>query len=1056
MIEILLHLDRSNRATTKITKEFNRFTCKKKIYQNNFGDPGVSRNFLVKKSNGKYIAFIDADDYFSTNWLWEAWKRAKNYKRPCIFSPKTCICFDDDGIKLITQIWSSNDKRFCETNTLIRNPIFSSNFVSKEIYKKVPYTPNNKYIGYEDWRWNLDAIAAGYKIVAVDETIFFYRQKRVGSLNIANLSATKTIGTSKFFNPKIFLQLSHIPLLDQSTSKVAQLENRAQSIRVTNKHRGKIKKIHFFSSPKIITKRYIIKRFGLNSYLYRICRDTYYFTRTTISVPVFALLEKMGFRDVEISYGYTIDPYRRISGQLQDILTEKENIYFNQITQTEPQLKPALFDYHSIDYMSYPSLLRNIYRDICLKVSVDIEQIVVVDNLEIGSEDYQMLKELIGKQNNPVLILALNSVSANTISNIQGSNKYFYNSLIETSDIESVARLIMILIDNWPNIEKINCFPGRLAQELIQKYNEHILHSKHKIVWHISKDSINSNSFGRVSQLIQERHNIISNEKEVSNLLANRYGIGKTTVYNTLNTSTRVDKKFKFAVSKNIQPETTIIMPVYNAEKYVAAAIESILNQTYRNFIFLIIDDGSSDNSLKIIEKYALLDKRIRIVKQANKGLVATLNHHITTTKTEFIARMDADDISLPTRIDEQISYLKSNPNIGVLGCLTQNIAHDDTPLDINVRPSNSDCLKLLSGGYCQLAGPSIAARRKCLIDAGLFKHSEFPAEDYGLWTRIARIDKYNLFLLPKVLYYYRVNLAGISKTLQNKQLETTGVIGAYFRQRKILDGYKYYNYNLFSSWINSANYIPDIALQKKLIGEYIKLMLWYIGDHYKLDKSKATHSINIIQKHISKGLGTLEAEKFNNTVNNLLIGKENYGINNSSQITGDNCKITVIMTGTDVAAKLNQLSKSKNHNATKVIILCDNKTKPFTVWSKQHIVNLETPFAQPTNIQLLSFGLGHVQTPYVFFMGRKLYHQEDIDLLYSQIRRQKIDLVLYQQKRVKNKYNTNGFENFLALTSSIKYLIGSDNYQRSTYLPTLLSSDDTYIRFQYVNRKTN
>ncbi|MEQ4894891.1 glycosyltransferase family A protein, partial [Escherichia coli] len=107
----------------------------------------------------------------------------------------------------------------------------------------------------------------------------------------------------------------------------------------------------------------------------------------------------------------------------------------------------------------------------------------------------------------------------------------------------------------------------------------------------------------------------------------------------------------------------TVIMPVYNAEKYIYESIKSILVQSYSNFEFIIINDGSKDSSGKIIENF-LDDTRIRYINRENKGLVFTLNEAISLSRGNYIARMDADDISHPLRLEKQLNFLLENPDI--------------------------------------------------------------------------------------------------------------------------------------------------------------------------------------------------------------------------------------------------------------------------------------------------------------------------------------------------------------------------------------------------------
>jgi glycosyltransferase involved in cell wall biosynthesis len=130
----------------------------------------------------------------------------------------------------------------------------------------------------------------------------------------------------------------------------------------------------------------------------------------------------------------------------------------------------------------------------------------------------------------------------------------------------------------------------------------------------------------------------------------------------------------------NIQKSRiTVLMPVYNGEKYLREAIDSIFNQTFTDFEFLIVDDGSTDNSVEIINSYQ--NSRINLVKNdKNEGLVYTLNRGLSLAKGEYIARMDCDDISLPERLKKQIDFLDSNSEIAVVGTWIKVINEKEEP----------------------------------------------------------------------------------------------------------------------------------------------------------------------------------------------------------------------------------------------------------------------------------------------------------------------------------------------------------------------------------------
>ena len=115
-------------------------------------------------------------------------------------------------------------------------------------------------------------------------------------------------------------------------------------------------------------------------------------------------------------------------------------------------------------------------------------------------------------------------------------------------------------------------------------------------------------------------------------------------------------------------PLVSVLMSVYNGDRYLDEAIDSILSQTYENFEFIIINDGSTDHTKDILSSYSNQDNRIRVFHQKNHGLTFSLNRGLELSRGKYVARMDADDISSPRRLEEQINYLRANPEVGVLG----------------------------------------------------------------------------------------------------------------------------------------------------------------------------------------------------------------------------------------------------------------------------------------------------------------------------------------------------------------------------------------------------
>ncbi|URZ06308.1 glycosyltransferase [Clostridium felsineum] len=206
----------------------------------------------------------------------------------------------------------------------------------------------------------------------------------------------------------------------------------------------------------------------------------------------------------------------------------------------------------------------------------------------------------------------------------------------------------------------------------------------------------------------------------------------------------------------------SVIMPVYNSEKYLRNAIESVLSQTYKNFEFIITNDGSTDNSINIINEYAKLDDRIIVVSRKNRGLVYTLNEAINLAKGEYIVRMDADDICIPERLEKQINFFKEHKDIDILG--TQVKTFGDVSPEIKIRDENklnrtfdigkSNRETIINYWYC-LAHPSIMLKKSILNK--LKGYRNFKSEDLDLWLRAIKA-KLNIYKLNEKLIYFRLH----------------------------------------------------------------------------------------------------------------------------------------------------------------------------------------------------------------------------------------------------------------------------------------------------------
>ncbi len=205
-------------------------------------------------------------------------------------------------------------------------------------------------------------------------------------------------------------------------------------------------------------------------------------------------------------------------------------------------------------------------------------------------------------------------------------------------------------------------------------------------------------------------------------------------------------------------PMISVVMPVYNAEKYITEAVESILNQTYSDFEFIIVDDCSTDNSYEILQSYAANDARIRLFKNdVNSKLPKTLNFGISQAKGKYIARMDADDISLPERFAKQVAFMDANPEIGVSGGYAAVLGGDESGVIMKVQITHGLIKAYSFFVCCNLIHPTVIMRMEVLENRALSYDEELVgvAEDYDLWVRMLHSGV--LFAnLPEPLLYYR------------------------------------------------------------------------------------------------------------------------------------------------------------------------------------------------------------------------------------------------------------------------------------------------------------
>lgn len=205
------------------------------------------------------------------------------------------------------------------------------------------------------------------------------------------------------------------------------------------------------------------------------------------------------------------------------------------------------------------------------------------------------------------------------------------------------------------------------------------------------------------------------------------------------------------------KPTLSVLMGVFNEEKYIEDAIDSILAQTFSDFEFLIVDDNSQDQSSNIIESYN--DPRIRFIKnETNHGLTASLNRALDLATGTYIARQDADDISEPNRFEKQVSFLEQNTNVSIVGTGTYLIDGDGEIVDKRLGYCNPTFEDFLNKSH--LVHGSILVRRSVLDELGGYDEFFRYGQDYDLWLRLSK--QYNVANIPDPYYRHRIHDEGV------------------------------------------------------------------------------------------------------------------------------------------------------------------------------------------------------------------------------------------------------------------------------------------------------
>lgn len=234
--------------------------------------------------------------------------------------------------------------------------------------------------------------------------------------------------------------------------------------------------------------------------------------------------------------------------------------------------------------------------------------------------------------------------------------------------------------------------------------------------------------------------------------------------------NTRNDSEHMPNHDKHHAPLVSVVIPVFNAERYLKRAIESMLSQTLKEIEIICIDDGSTDSSLEILNHFKSQDDRVVVVRQSNAGASVARNRAVDMARAPFIATLDSDDYCPAQRLERQFDYLQDNPDCVVVGSFSEHV--DEHERSITVVPTPTDHADLdrsaFERGECAMCGPSLMLRREAFQQVGGYRDQYNYVEDFDILLRLAEIGQ--IACLPEVLYYYRQVPTSICRTKKKEQ----------------------------------------------------------------------------------------------------------------------------------------------------------------------------------------------------------------------------------------------------------------------------------------------
>lgn len=243
-------------------------------------------------------------------------------------------------------------------------------------------------------------------------------------------------------------------------------------------------------------------------------------------------------------------------------------------------------------------------------------------------------------------------------------------------------------------------------------------------------------------------------------------------------------------------PKVTVLLPTYQSESYLSETLKSVFLQTYGDYELMVVDDASSDRTLQILR--GVRDSRLHVIQGRRKGLADALNLGVTSAKGDYIARIDADDLMTPDRLEKQVTYMDAHPEVAVCGGWQQ---YFGLSTFLHAPPFSAEQCRANLLFRCDLCHSTVMMRKSTLIENGLYYDGRFAAEDFELWTRV--LDFGQIVNLPQVLGYYREHGNSITTEKRQRLIRENGIIVAATLRRNLKITLSEKQKCYFSGWVN-------------------------------------------------------------------------------------------------------------------------------------------------------------------------------------------------------------------------------------------------------------